>query len=117
MKTRHWILTIAAMAVACLLLSMAWMHTEDAAFAQIYSEGELLYTLDLRLEQTLTVNSEKGTNVISVKDGKIAVIEADCPDGYCMNRGYCSGGLQIVCLPNRLEIRFAGEQKVDGAVG
>ena len=117
MRTKYWIFLIVGIAVICAVLSIGWMDTQDAAFAQVYSQGELLHTVDLRVERILTVESDNGTNVISVKDGKIAVVDADCPDGYCMDRGYCSGGLQIVCLPNRLEIRFLGGQKVDGVVG
>ena len=56
-------------------------------------------------------------NVVTVKDGKIGVTEATCPDHYCMNRGFCSSGTQIVCLPNRLVIRFVGEQEIDGVSG
>ena len=43
--------------------------------------------------------------------------EADCPDGYCMDRGFCSGGAQIVCLPNRLVISFLASEEVDFVVG
>ena len=70
-----------------------------------------------RVDQQLTVESENGTNVITVKDGKVAVTEADCPDGYCMERGFCSGGAQIVCLPNRLVLHFIGQSDVDFVVG
>ena len=49
---------------------------------------------------------------IAVKDGKIAVTEASCPDHYCMQRGYCHSGAQIVCLPNRLVISFLGAKLV-----
>jgi hypothetical protein len=34
-----------------------------------------------------------------------------------MARGFCSGGTQIVCLPNRLVIEFLAEQEIDGIVG
>ena len=118
MKNRIWIIAIAVILAVCLALSI-WLlrPSEPAAYAQVWSEGKLLHTLPLAIDQQLTVATDKGTNVITVKDGRIAVTQADCPDGYCMDRGFCSGGLQIVCLPNELEIRFLGEQDVDGVVG
>ena len=61
--------------------------------------------------------SENGSNTVTVKDGKIAVTAADCPDHYCMERGFCDSGTQIVCLPNRVIIKFQGEQEIDGAAG
>ncbi len=118
MKTRTWVILLAAVLVLCLGLSLWLLLPGGAASqAQIWSEGELLYTLDLHIDQEKTVTSQYGTNVITVRDGKIAVTQADCPDHYCMDRGFCSSGAQIVCLPNRLVIKFTGEQALDGAVG
>ena len=60
----------------------------------------------------------RGTTICAVcKDGKIAVTEASCPDHYCMKRGFCNSGTEIVCLPNRLVIQFLDAQEIDAAVG
>ena len=117
MKTKNWILLLGALLLVCAGLSVWLMRSEEATAAQVYSDGKLLYTLDLGTDRTLTVEGSRGINVITVKDGKIAVTTADCPDGYCMDRGFCSGGVQIVCLPNRLVIRFLGEQEIDAFSG
>ncbi len=46
-----------------------------------------------------------GYNKIRVEPGRIAVIEADCPDKVCVNQGYITAGdLPIVCLPHELTI-------------
>ena len=118
MKSKAWALALGGIFVVCLALSL-WLLLPgaDASSAEIWSDGKLLYTLDLSDDQVRTVDSKYGTNVITVKNGKIAVTQADCPDGYCMDRGFCSSGVQIVCLPNRLVIKFVGEQAVDGVVG
>ncbi len=118
MKTRNWILLISGILVVCLALSaFLWLPRTDAACVQVWSEGKLLHTLDLRVDRVLTVTTDRGINVITVRDGKVAVTEADCPDGYCVARGFCSSGVQIVCLPHRLELRFVGEQAVDAVTG
>ena len=118
MKTRGWIVIFAAVLAVCVGLSLLFLLPgQDAAFVEVRSEGKLLYTLPLNVDQQLEIVSENGTNVVTIKDGKVAVTEADCPDGYCMARGFCSGGAQIVCLPNRLVITFLGPQEVDGVVG
>ena len=118
MKTKFWIGLIAALLAVCIGLSL-WLLWPggDAAYAEVWSDGKLLHTLDLSVDRVLTVQTDRGTNVITVKDGKIAVTQADCPDHYCMDRGFCAGGTQIVCLPNRLVIRFTGEQELDGVAG
>ena len=114
MKTKYWILIFAAVAAACIALSLPLLRTEQARFAKITSKGVEVKTVDLLIDQEFTVD---GKNTVTVSGGKIAVTWADCPDHYCMKRGFCSGGTDIVCLPNRLVIEFLGDQEVDAAIG
>lgn len=118
MKTRTWIALLSALLILCLGLSLILLRPQASSFAEVSSDGQVVRTVDLRIDQTFAVTTaDGGSNTVTVKDGKIAVTQATCPDHYCMDRGYCSGGLQIVCLPNRLIIRFLGNQMVDAVVG
>ena len=118
MKTKYWIAMLALVLVLCAAASVMLLSPQDgAARAEIRSEGKVIRTLDLAVDQEFTVATAQGRNVITVRDGKIAVTEASCPDHYCMDRGFCGGGTEIVCLPNRLVIHFLGEQEIDGVVG
>lgn len=118
MKTRFWIGLLALALVVCVGLSVFLLQPgETAARIEIWSEGELKYTLSLKVDQVLTIETATGSNTIAIRDGAVAVTEADCPDHYCMQRGYCSGGTEIVCLPNRLVIRFLDAQEIDGMAG
>ena len=120
MKTGTWILILAVVLVSCLGLSAFFLLGGDTAtHARIVSNGEIIETVDLRIPREITVETETGGfNVITVRDGQIAVTQANCPDHYCMHRGFCSSGAQIVCLPNGLVISFLSqEQDVDMVVG
>ena len=114
MKTKFWIILFAGLAAVCIFLSLPLLRQDQARFARITSKGAEVKTVDLMIDQEFTVD---GKNTVTVKDGKIAVTWADCPDHYCMKRGFCAGGTDIVCLPNRLVISFLGEQEVDAAIG
>jgi len=114
MKTKYWIVLFAFLLVACALFSLPLFTGQDAQFAQVVSQGQVIQTVNLSVDQEFSVG---GHNTITVRDGKIAVTWADCPDGYCMAQGFCSGGRDIVCLPNRLVITFMGEQEIDAVVG
>ena len=119
MKTKTWILLLGAVLILCAGASFFLLMPGDAAtHAEILSDGALMHTVDLRIDREITITTYNGGhNVIMVKDGKIAVTEATCPDHYCMQRGYCDRGTQIVCLPNRLVIRFVGAQEIDAVAG
>ena len=117
MKTKYWIIAIAVLLVISIGASILLYNNKSAAAVQVYSEGELLYTLPLSVDTTVTVETERGVNTVTVKEGKVAVTEASCPDHYCMARGWCAGGNQIVCLPNRLVLQFTDKAPLDGVSG
>ena len=120
MKTKTWILLFLLLAAVCAGLSIPLLLPSDgpgAALAQVSSNGEIVATVELALDREFTVANGDDYNIITLKDGKIAVTEATCPDHYCMKRGFCNSGTEIVCLPNKLVIRFLGTQEVDAAVG
>lgn len=119
MKTKNWIILFVILLAVCIGLSIPLLLPGEAAtHAEISSQGAVLKTVDLRIDQEFTVDTPNGGhNVVTVQNGKIAVTDANCPDHYCMQRGYCNSGTQIVCLPNRLVIRFLGEQPIDAVVG
>ena len=52
-----------------------------------------------------------GKNIIEIKNGRIHMQKADCPDHICMNIGWLSD-VPIVCMPNKLVIEFINNQKL-----
>ena len=76
----------------------------------IKSDGKILYTLDLSSEpdRTFEIKTDRGENTVEIKDGKIRVLSADCPDKTCVRMGRLeSSAMPIVCLPHKLVIEFA----------
>lgn len=119
MKTKYWVILLAVILIVCTGLSIPLLLPgEEARYAEIISDGQLMHTVDLHIDRDIHIHTDRGgSNTITVQDGKIGVTEANCPDHYCMDRGMCSSGTQIVCLPNKLIIRFVGQQTVDAMVG
>ena len=80
----------------------------------VIQDGKEIYRFDLTntKDQEITITSPDGDsyNIIPIKDGKICVSDADCPDQTCVKTGTLrSEHLPIVCLPNKLIIRFCEE--------
>lgn len=96
----------AVSAVLTLLLSRESAET----VVEIESGGEVLYTLDLREtpDTRLNIPASNGSyNIVCVEDGEIFVSEAGCPDKTCVRMGPLrADAMPIVCLPNRLVVRF-----------
>ena len=104
----------AAGIVGCLLLLFA---PSDHNKVLIRRDGEVLYSLDLSREKNRTFVIPYGgsSNTIEIRDGRIRVMEAECPDKVCVRTGWLSSSaIPIVCLPNHLEISFAsGNDDID----
>ncbi len=108
------VVTVLAIAVLFCFLP----HSDAAVKAEIYHNGELVKTVDLADEQTFTVDG-RYHNTVCVADGKIAIMESDCPGRDCVHSGAInSSGRVLVCLPNGVEIRvLSAESDVDFVVG
>ena len=117
MKSKYWIILLACILLLCSVLVLLPSSSTSSDLVQI-KYGNNYMTIRLDTDQELTFRAENGGyNTVTIKSGKIAVTDADCPDHYCMERGFCDKGTPIVCLPHKLVIEFLSEQEIDGLIG
>ena len=109
-------ITIAVLAVSLVLLLVCGilcgylLLKPTGTWVEIVQDENVLYTINLAeaKDQIIEVEYEGRKNIIEIKEGKICVQQADCPDHTCVNMGcLTSKALPIVCLPNHLVVRFA----------
>ena len=112
-----------AVAVTLLLAAGVFLaflprETGDTPMAEIYLDGTLVRRVSLDTAAEFSVTGDY-MNTVTVRDGKIAVTESDCPGGDCVHSGWIgTSGRSIVCLPNRMEIRIVSAPgDVDFVVG
>lgn len=93
------------------------LNLPDKNIVKISQNGAAIMEINLSEaeNQFIETEFEGRKNTIEIKDGKIRVSHADCPDKICVNTGWLSAGIPIVCLPNRLVIEFE-EDEIDAAV-
>lgn len=113
------IVAIALVAVIAILVGVLFwtsIGSEEAGMVTVYQDGKLIREISLSETTEFEVEGDY-TNVISVEDGKAAIIESDCPGTDCVHSGWIhEPGRSIVCLPNRVEIRIEGASEVDFVV-
>lgn len=117
MKTRSWICFFLVLILTCLAFWLLLPRVKEANTIHILQDGQLLCTVDLSRvtePETLTTEWNGSRNVITVSPDSIAVTEADCGCQVCVDHGpLVPGGMPIICLPNRLVIRWAEDPVVD----
>lgn len=114
MKTKYWLILLGAVfLLSCAAAACLWLCHPARNTAVVSVEGKELYRLDLSKDCDFAVESRWGSNRITVKDGMIAVSEADCPTQLCVGRGFVNGGMPIICLPHRLSVSFSDDGEID----
>lgn len=108
------VIAVFVVSVIAALLILSPKDENSAVYAEILRDNEVVCTLNLTEEsdRSFRIESEKGWNEITVKDGQICVSDSDCPDRTCVKSGYLRHEhLPVVCLPHRLVIRFSEEDE------
>lgn len=117
-KTRVLVLILLVILVVSVVLCLIFFlpKKSDHAVANVYVDGQLVFSVRLDKKESFVraVETPYGNNMIQVEDGKIRVIDADCPDKVCVNTGWrTAGGAPIVCLPHKLVIKMESNGEVD----
>jgi hypothetical protein len=109
MKTWRWILLLLISAIIGVLLSKYLLSQQPASnIAGVYSDGKLVFEIaanDPISWHEYAIPYGEEYNIISVDLSGIKIVSASCPDELCIKQGYL-GAAPIVCLPNRLIIRW-----------
>ena len=91
MKTRYWIIALSLVLILSAAGGIYLMNSnQNATFAHIISDGEMIKTVSLHMDQEFTVTGPNGgENTVTVRDGKIAVTAAPrlcvCPTGWSLS--------------------------------
>ncbi|MCM1133789.1 MAG: NusG domain II-containing protein [Ruminococcus flavefaciens] len=105
------IAVIAVVFIIALIASLVLFQDSDSQYVSIVQDNQVLYNISLDSDdRTIRIeDKDGGYNIVEISDGKIRISEADCPDKTCVNTGFLSGDMPIVCLPHKLVIKYTDE--------
>lgn len=105
---RRDVIILSVLLVVIVVVALAYYFLkQNGNYAKITVDGELYGTYSLSENQEIQIKDSDGnvTNEAEIKDGKIFMKEADCPDKLCIKQGKKhDANSEIVCLPNRVVI-------------
>ena len=87
---------------------------DDTKTVIIVKDGKEIhrYKIDENYEKTIRIEKEGEINIISIKNSKVSMIEANCHDELCMKSHEISrGGEMIVCLPHKLYVKIENDSE------
>lgn len=91
-----------------LFVLMQFVRGGSGAYVEVTVDGEVYGTYALAENQTVEIKKDgKVTNVLSIRDGKADMTDADCPDFLCVHqRAISKEDETIVCLPNKVVVKI-----------
>ena len=106
MKPLDFILVICLMVASFTPFLLLGGEHGTSRQAQLRVKSQVIKTFDLTKDQTYTYQDADGDiNKIEVRDGRIAIVYANCGDQICVRKGFINQtGQTIVCLPHKLVI-------------
>lgn len=91
----------------------------DRTYAVIQVDGKVYKKVPLSGHHgtdMISIDTDKGHNLVVIQDESVGITEADCPDKICISEGFVSKpGATVVCLPHKVlvEVKSAGGDEPD----
>lgn len=109
MKHKPILITICVIFIIGIIGSVWVLNAPKKSFVRVVSDGKTVYTADLGVtaDTSFDVEYQGHVNTVEIRDHRIRVKSADCPDQTCVKMGYLhSAAMPVVCLPHKLVIEF-----------
>ncbi len=104
MKKKDGILILVLLAAAAVFFLGYRLWNRKTPEEVVVYVGEQEYArFSVKENREFLIETEKGSNLLILKDGTADVTEASCPDKICVHQSPISQtGETIVCMPNRV---------------
>lgn len=108
------LITVILIVSALLLLLFRDRNQTIGSYAVVSVDGSGYTAIPLNEDNTITITTDYGTNIVCVSSGEVSVIEADCPDKICVDHSPIKfSGESIVCLPHRLVVTVDSTEEAE----
>ena len=122
-KTRNDIFLLVVILVFGVLVSIGMIvynKQETGVRVVVTVDGKEYGSYPLNRDAVVEIEGKIGINTMEIKDGSVCMIEAVCPDLYCVqHEPIHANGEKIICLPGTIILEIVGgeESELDSIVG
>lgn len=107
-KKQDKILIIGILLLAVVALGVVWLVHPSGNVVEVTIDGQEYGTYSLDENQTISIETEYGSNTLVIQDGKADMTDADCKDQICVKESPLEDDTPrtIVCLPHKLIVEI-----------
>ena len=104
------VLILAVLAIGAAILLLTHNNREQGAYVVVMVQNKEIARYSMTNNGVYDIYDNNGnTNKIEISDGRVRMLEADCPNHLCMHQGWIRfEGQSIVCLPNKVTVIVRG---------
>lgn len=99
-----------------LLIGVHFIQKQQGDRVIIKLDGKVYGQYPLTEDKTITIQTSHGMNQVEIKQNKVSIRQADCPDQVCVrHRPIDSPYQSIICLPHKLvvEVKKTETEEID----
>ena len=110
-RLRNDIIFIAVLLIVVSAIGLSYFFFRgEGDTVEVSLGGKECGSYSLNEDRTVEIKSERGYNILVIKDGEAYVSEASCPDGICSaHKPVSRDGESIICLPNEVVISVSAK--------
>ncbi len=108
-KLKKWDIILGVLIpVSAVIIYLVFSFTlKPGNVVKVSVNGKVKYEFSINENLSRKIDTKWGENTLEIKDKKVRVTFADCPDEICVNhRAISSVGETIVCLPHKLAVKI-----------
>ena len=95
-----------------LLICVRLFAEGEGKYVKVYVDNKLKKTFNLNNNSRYLIDTKKGYNLLIIKDGKARIVDADCPNKICVDKGFISKNDEsIICLPHNVVVTVESNEK------
>ena len=81
-------------------------------YVKVYVNNKLTKTFDLNKDREYFIETKVGYNLLIIKNNKVRILDADCPNKICVDKGYISKNEEsIICLPHHVVVTVESDEE------
>ncbi|MBE6969539.1 MAG: NusG domain II-containing protein [Ruminococcaceae bacterium] len=116
MSNKRWMALFALIILLCAVAALRMPRSGDAV--GVWQNAELVYIIDPSCAGEYVLTYEAGETVIHAGTDGVYVASANCKNQNCVRHGPLQrGGTPIVCLPERIVVRWMEDDTLDAVTG
>ena len=109
-KKDKLLILLIVIAAGTVTLGSNMLGNKAGTYVRVMVDGELYGEYSLQENQTIEIRETTGYNRLVIDQNSVKMLEADCPDQYCVKHSAITGTNEtIVCLPHKLTVEIVDD--------